>query len=157
MDENKKKMFMNIVKGGAVILCIFFFTLPLVQCSQSSNLKASGWEIATGTGNLNRNIPGNNSGEPLAFILIIAPIVLFYFAFKNKPFKTLRYTAIAGLGSQIIFMLVAYSRLNSGTYRGAFKLTGSNWVILLIYAGLVYINHYCIQQEEAEQIKNENS
>ena len=47
MDESKRKNIRHIVKGIALILCVLFFTMPLVKCSQDSSLTASGWEIST--------------------------------------------------------------------------------------------------------------
>jgi hypothetical protein len=142
MDESKLKLYKNVIKGSAILLCLLFFTLPLVQCSQDSSVNASGWEIATGTGNLFRN----NSGYPLAFLLLIIPVVLLIQAFTNKSFKLLRNTSIAGLSADIIFLIYANSLLNSGEYRGAFKLTGSNWLLAIIYIGLCALTYYCAKE-----------
>jgi len=143
MDESKLKLYKNAIKGSAILLCLLFFTLPLVQCSQDSSVNASGWEIATGTGNLFRN----NSGYPFAFLLLIIPIVLLIQTFTNKSFKLLRNTSIAGLSAEIIFLIYANSLLNSGEYRGAFKLTGSNWLVAIIYIGLCALTYYCAKED----------
>jgi hypothetical protein len=58
MEESKQKLYKNIIKGSAILLCLLFFTLPLVQCSQDSSINASGWEIASGTGDLFSNSDG---------------------------------------------------------------------------------------------------
>ena len=71
-DKNVKN-FRYAFMGCALLLCIFFFTLPLVQCSQDSSYTASGWEIATGTGKL---FSEKDKGYPLAFLLIIIPVIL---------------------------------------------------------------------------------
>jgi len=129
MNESKQKLYKNIIKGSAVLLCLLFFTLPLVQCSQDSSINASGWEIATGAGDLFENSDG---GYPIAFLLIIIPVVLLILAFTNKSFKLLRNTSIAGLLAEIIFLLYANNLLNSGENKGAFELTGSNWLVAII-------------------------
>ena len=141
----------NIIKGGALLLCILFFTLPLVQCSQDSSLTASGWEIATGTGDL---FDKGDNGYPFAFLLVIIPISLLILAVTNKSFGVLRNVSITGLLAEIIFLVYANSLLNSGEYKGAFKLTGFNWLIVIIYAGLIAFTHYCINHEEGSYSQN---
>jgi hypothetical protein len=133
----------NIVKVSALLLCVLFFTLPLVQCSQDSSLTASCWEIATGTGDL---FSRNNSGYPLAFLLIIIPVALLIMAFIGMSFAVLRNISIAGLLAEVIFLLYANSLLNSGEYGGAFELTGFNWLILFIYIGLCGFTFYCAKK-----------
>ena len=146
MDESKQKLFKNIIKGSAILLCLLFFTLPLVQCSQDSSINASGWEIATGAGDLFENSDG---GYPIAFLLIIIPVVLSILAFTNKSFKLLRNTSIAGLLAELIFIIYANAVLNSGENKGAFKLTGSNWLVGIIYVALCALTFYCAKEEKA--------
>ena len=113
--------------------------------SQDSSYKATGWEIATGTGNLYNE---KGEGNPLVFLLIIIPIILVVLAFLNKPFTVLRIVSIAGLGAKIIFMIVAYQKISSDDYGGALVLTPYNWFVLAIYAGLIIFIQYCIKQGE---------
>jgi len=148
MEESKQKLYKNIIKGSAILLCVLFFTLPLVQCSQDSSMTASGWEIATGTGNL---FGKNDSGYPLAFLLIIIPVVLLFLAFANKSFKALRNTSFAGLLAEVIFLIYANSLLNSSKYEGAFKLTGSNWLVSIIYIGLCAFTFYCAKEDPSHE------
>jgi hypothetical protein len=133
----------NIVKVSALLLCVLFFTLPLVQCSNDNSLTASCWEIATGTGDL---FSQGGSGYPLAFLLILIPVVLLLMAFIGMSFAVLRNISIAGLLAEIIFLIYANSLLNSGEYRGAFELTGFNWLILFIYIGLFGFTFYCAKK-----------
>jgi len=130
----------NIIKGCAIILCILFFTCPLVQCSQDSSINASGLEIATGTGKL---FSKGDSGNPVVFVLIIIPVVLLILAFKNKSFAVLSYVSIAGLVAKIIFTTYVFVLLNSDKYKGAFELTVFNWLILALYIGLCVFVHHC--------------
>jgi len=148
MDESKQKLYRNIIKGSAILLCLLFFTLPLVQCSQDSSINASGWEIATGTGDLFANSDG---GYPFAFLLLIIPAVLLILAFTNKSFKLLRNTSVAGLLAEIIFLIYANAVLNSGEYKGAFKLTGSNWLVAIIYIGLCALTYYCAKEIPSDE------
>jgi hypothetical protein len=145
----EKNNFRHIVKICALVLCVLFFVCPLVECSKDDSLTASGWEIATGKGELFN--AANKDGYPLVFALIIIPAVLLVFAFTNKSFIVLRNVSITGLVVKIIFLIAAHIKL-SGYYEGAFKLTGNNWFILLIYAGLAGFTLHCAKQEEGGDI-----
>ena len=145
MEETKKKNFKNIIKGAGIILIICFFTLPLVQCTQDRSLTASGWEIATGTGDLYTE---HADGDPFAFLLVIFPAMLLILAFINKPFSTLRNVSVGGVTFKIIFIGVAHSRLNSGEFQGMLELTAFNWLVLAIYIGLCVLAQYGKKLEE---------
>jgi RNA polymerase subunit RPABC4/transcription elongation factor Spt4 len=118
--------------------------MPLVQCSQDSSKTASGWEIATGTGDL---FGEKDKGYLFAFLLIVIPIILLITAFVSSSFVMLRNISIAGLLTKIIFLIYAHSLLNSGEYKGAFELTGFNWLVLSIYIGLCVLAFYCTKSE----------
>jgi RNA polymerase subunit RPABC4/transcription elongation factor Spt4 len=141
-EEKKVKSFRYGIMGFALLLCIFFFTLPLVQCSRNTSLTATGIEIATGTGDL---FGRDDSGFPLAFILVFIPVTLLILTFTNKSFAALNFVSIAGLAAKIIFMIFAFILISDeyGEYGGSFKLTGSNWFILFIYIGLCVTTFYC--------------
>jgi ribosomal protein L40E len=134
----------NLIRVGALLLCVLFFTLPLVQCSQDSSYTASGWEIATGTGKL---FSERGKGYPLAFLLIIIPAVLLIASFLSNSFAVLRNISITGLLAKIVFLIYANSLLSSGEYKGAFELTGFNWLVFGIYIGLCAIAFYCAKSE----------
>jgi len=140
---NKKMIF----KIGGLLLCVFFFVLPLVQCSQDSSIKATGFQIASGTGELMKEA---EKSYPVAFVILIIPIVLVIVAFKDKSFAVIRNVSIAGLAIKIIFMIVANSMLSKGDLGGAFVLTPFNWFVMVIYAGLVGFAQYCIKQENVD-------
>jgi len=131
----------NIIRVGALLLCVFFFTLPLVKCSQDGSYTASGLEIATGTGKLFSE--SSKEGYPLAFLLLIIPVILLIVSFVSKSFAMLRNISIVGLLAKIVFLIYANSILNSGENKGAFELTGNNYLILVIYIGLCAIAFYC--------------
>jgi len=130
-----------IIKITGVVLCILFFVLPVVQCSQDSSLNATSWQIATKTGSLMEEV---DSGYPAAFILLIIPIVLLVMAFTGKSFALLRTVSIAGLAAKIVFIIAANVILKSGELKDAFVLTPYVWLILIIYAGLIGFTQYCI-------------
>ena len=148
MDEKNKKKSMLIIKGSAILLCIFFFTMPLVQCTQNRNLTATGWEIATGTGDLYGYEEAGN--DPFVFLLIIVPVLLLVLAFRNKSFARLRIVSAAGVVCKIIFLIAVQSRISSAEFN-VLRLTGANWFILFIYIALVCFTHYCMKQEKASQ------
>jgi len=138
MEKTKIKNFRNIIRGCALILCVLFFTLPLIQCTQDRSLNASGWEIATGTGDLFGE--AGEDAEPLVFLLLIIPVVLLLLAFASKSFAALRSIAIVGSLAKIAFMIVAHLRIGED---GLFELTGFNWLVLAMYVGLCAFSHYC--------------
>jgi len=133
-----------IIRIGGLVLCVLFFTLPLVQCSQDSSINATGVEIATGTGDLE----DTGDAYPLVMVLLLGiPALLLIVSLNNDvPFSVLRYFSIAGLSAQVIFMIIAYSKLNSGEIKGAFELTPYNWLVVAIHAGMVGFIQYCIKQ-----------
>ena len=122
-----------IVKIVGLVLCVLFFTLPVVQCSQDSSVNATTWQIATKTGRLMEN---SDKGFPVAFILLLVPIVLLIMAFIGKSFAVLRIISIIGLIAKCAFIVVANILLKSGDTEGAFILTPYVWLIIVIYAGL---------------------
>jgi len=136
----------NLIRVGALLLCVLFFTLPLVKCSQDSSYTASGWEITTGTGKL---FDEDDKGYPLAILLIIIPAVLLIATFLNKSFSVLRNISIAGLLVKIVFLIYASILLSSGEMKGDFELTGFNWLVLGIYIGLCAITIYCLKSESS--------
>ena len=139
---NKKMVF----KISGIVLCVLFFVLPLVQCSQDSSINASGFQIASGTGDL---MSQAGQSYPVVFLLLIVPIVLVVVAFMGKSLAMIRNVSIAGLVAKIIFMIAAYRMLSEGDFGGSFVLTSFNWFVIIIYAGLVCFAQYCIKQENA--------
>jgi len=120
---------------------IVFFTLPLVQCTQDRSINASGWELATGTGNV---FGQNDSGYPYVFALIIAPVILLILAFAGTSFGTLRNASIVGLLVKIIVLIVGSIQLHN---EDLFELTPFVWLVVVIYIGLCIFSHCCINSE----------
>jgi len=134
-----------IVKIVGLILCILFFTLPVVQCSQDSSLNATSWQLATKTGNLMEEA---DNGYPVVFILLLIPIALLVIAFIGKSFAVLRIISIVGLIAKCAFIVVANILLKSDDLEGAFVLTPYVWLIIIIYAGLICFTQYCIKNNK---------
>ena len=130
-----------IVKIVGLILCVLFFTLPVVQCSQDSSLNATSWQIATKTGGLMENA---DNGYIVVFILLLIPILLLVMAFFSKSFAPLRIISIIGLIAKCAFIVIANIMLNSGDFKDAFVLTPYVWLIVILYAGLIGFTQYCI-------------
>ena len=136
----------TIIKIGGLVLCVLFFTLPLVQCSQDRSMNATGMEIATGTGDLFENAD-NSDWYPLTLLLLVIPGLLLgcdLIPDRKIPLPALRYISIAGLLAQIIFMTIAYNKLNES--HGTLVLTPFNWFLIAIYAGMIGFIQYCIKQ-----------
>jgi len=129
-----------VVKIVGVVLCIFFFVLPVVQCSQNSSINATTWQIASKTGDLMKEA---DKGYPTAFILLLIPIVLVVMAFLTDSFAVLSIISIIGLAAKCVFIVVANIILKSDGYDGAFVLTPYVWLIIVIYAGLIGFTQYC--------------
>jgi hypothetical protein len=143
-----KDFFMNmkmIVKITGLVLCVLFFVLPVVQCSQDSSINATSWQIASKTGRLMENA---DKGFPVAFILLLIPIILLIAAFVGKSFAILRVISIAGLIAKCAFIVVANILLKSDDFEGAFILTPYVWLIIVIYAGLIAFTQYCIVKKK---------
>jgi len=130
-----------IVKIVGLILCVLFFTLPVVQCSQDSSINATSWQIATKTGGLMKNA---DNGFPVVFILLLIPVLLLVMAFFSKSFTPLLIISIIGLIAKCAFIVIANIMLKSGEFEGAFILTPYVWLIIVIYAGLIGFSQYCI-------------
>jgi len=133
-----------VVKIVGLLLCILFFVLPVVQCSQDNSINATSYQIATKTGNLMREA---DSGYPIVFIFLLIPIILIVVAFI-KSFAVLRIISIIGLVAKSGFIIAANIMLRSSDMDGAFVLTPYVWLIIIIYAGLVGFTHYCIMNNK---------
>ena len=145
MEEMIKNYGRGIVMGCAILLCILFFTLPLVQCSQDSSVSASGWEIATGTGDLFDK--DDNGGYPFFFMLLLIPAVILIYALINKSYGELGYISALGIIAKVSFLIVTYVLLNSSENKGAFELTVFAWLVLVLYIGLCVFCQYCRKLE----------
>jgi len=129
----------TIIRIGGLLLCVLFFTLPLVQCSQDSSINATGYEL----GNTHSDYYDKDY-EPI-WALFIIPFTLLACAFSDEiHFSALRNISIAGLAAQIIFMIIASNKLKES--EGAFVLTPFNWLVIAIYAGMIGFIQYCIKQ-----------
>jgi len=78
------------------------------------------------------------------FALAIFPAILLL----DKPFIVLRNVSIVGLVVSIIFLIVSYTKTNSGDYEyeswAGINGIGLRWIIVSIYIGLVLFTQYCV-------------
>jgi len=135
----------NIFKVGAFILCLFFFVAPLVQCSGSSKISATGWQMLSNTGELMKN--SDDGSTIFVILLIILPVIMLILAFTKKSFTILRNVSVVALIADIIFLIVLHIKVNSGSAKGGLDITVYNWLILFIYIGMVALAHSGIQKE----------
>ena len=129
--ENEKSI-KGIIGVVAFLLCIFFFILPLAQCTQDSSIAYSGWEIAKDRSEYSSN------ANIFIFLLLVFPIVLIILAFLNAKFSLFLIFSLLGSVSKIIFIIVIYTE-----YKDMYIPTIFCWIILFIYIGLSGISIYC--------------
>jgi len=135
MEDDKKHEINKTIKGiigvVAFLLCIFFFILPIAQCTQDSNLAYSGWEIAKDRSEYSSN------ANILVFLLLIFPIGLIVLAFINAKYILFLFFTLLGTISKIIFIFILYTE-----YKDLYIPTIFSWFILIIYFGLCGITIY---------------
>ena len=149
MSLDKTKIPRLLFKCGALALCLFFFTMPLIAIPQRMVWwygerpgSVSAWLIA---------IPaGGSESVFLVFIMLIIPIVISLMALGDAYFETLRTASVVGLVAKIIFML--WMRFWDDDAREAFRygyveFTPHIWIVLATYIGLVVLAHYCANLE----------
>ncbi|MDR1256168.1 MAG: zinc ribbon domain-containing protein [Spirochaetaceae bacterium] len=135
MEEAKQISCNNTVKAFAILLCVLFFVLPLVQ--GRSGYTASGWEVAVGTGNLFSAT--SDSSYPFFFLFLIVPIILLVQAFARKSFAVMGIVSLIGLFFQFAFIIT----VQAGGRNWGFRLTGISWIVLAVYIGLcAFIFHW---------------
>jgi len=163
MEQTRRGMFGIF----AFLLVIFFFMLPIVQCTQESTMAYTGWEISVSKSNstssdndnfdktisgisnyLNVNIPGNNNAHILVFLLLIVPIIFIVLAFTNVSFIVLRNVSLIGLAVKVTFIIIVYAK-----YGDYFIPTIFCWLILGIYIGICVFAFYCTKDERLRTIK----
>jgi len=141
MEEN---LFRHIVKGIAVILCVLFFVMPLVKCSQDSSINATGWEIFTGTGKLFEDKDDTYNGYPFVLMLLLIPVILLVIGINKGTCSVLRNISIIGFFAQCIFMIVTQMKLKNSDLKGPVELTSLNWLVLILHCIVIALMQYCI-------------
>jgi Na+-transporting methylmalonyl-CoA/oxaloacetate decarboxylase gamma subunit len=145
MDKIMKTKFLQIFRICALLLCIMFFTVPLIKCSHDSSINATAMEIAAGTGDLFEET--EESGNPIVFALIVIPAVIFIISLASKSYSLLRNISAAGLTAKIAFIIGLYTQVSSDKYSEAFEMTEYNWIIAAMYTGLIFIAQIGIKSE----------
>ena len=127
MELSKQTLFKIIIGGVALIMCLLFFVAPLLK-----NVEMAFFGEKSGYTAFNFATGSNGAGSfPVAFLWLIAPIVLAILAFMKRSFKILCGASTLCLILQIVFIVVISIMRDSNE-----ALTGANWVILALYVGL---------------------
>ena len=137
MEGSKTNPLKIVVGVCALVMCILFFAVPLIQADRNTTL--TGWDFVVGKG----------SGYvqfPATIVLLIAPALLMILAFLKKSFKILSVVSSICLTLVIVFLIVASSMLSSWQYGGDISI--GFWFSLIVSIGI------CIMTFSG--IKNEN-
>ncbi|GHU61865.1 hypothetical protein FACS189445_4300 [Spirochaetia bacterium] len=136
MEESKTNFYKNVIGVGGLLMCLLFFSVPLVTFRSVS---ATGWNF----------VAGGSRGMitfPAIIFLLIGPAFLSILAFLRKSFKILSVVSAICLVLEIAYFIVASSMLSSWQYGG--EITGGNWFILLLYIGLCGLSFFGIKNEK---------
>ncbi|MCL2224426.1 MAG: zinc-ribbon domain-containing protein [Defluviitaleaceae bacterium] len=145
-ENGKNDTHRQIFQFAAVALVICFFILPLASCTATNNLTATGWQIATGTGEMMSM--SQDGGNTSAFILLGVSLAVAWGAFKPEKYKELRSYLIYGVVANVTF---AVSVLHQSSNRGQpIELTPFFWMQLVAYVGLAVFAHHCADMEKKE-------
>ena len=137
--EGIKSNSLKIVVGiCALVMCILFFTVPLIAFRGNS---VTGWDFVVGKSGFIR--------FPAIILLLIAPALLSIIAFLKKSYKILSVLSSICLVFEIVYLIIASSMLSSWQYGG--EITGGNWLILIIYIGICCMTFFGIKQEKKNQ------
>ena len=121
----------------SISLAISFFIFPLIHRGVRIRSDASGWGIASGGSNLfNEAAIGS---FPAAFLLLLAPLVMFVLTLMGKSVRTLLYSAVVGLVVKLGFVIWAIIATGAnGVFGVEYSITMSSVIVLLVYAGLAF-------------------
>ena len=135
--SNGLKLFVGVC---ALLMCILFFTVPLIQADRSTTL--TGWDFVVGKGSRYVQFPA-------IILLLISPALLSILAFLKKSYKILSVLSSICLVLDIVYLIVASSMLSSWQYSGEIKV--GNWLILIIYIALCCMTFIGIKGEKQSQ------
>jgi thiamine transporter len=125
---------------AATALIVLFYTAPLAHLDETIRTDATGWNIAMGT---LIHIPALTDGaSPAIFALLFAPFMLLVLLLAKAPTRAVLLAAASGFVIHCLFMFGANRILDDmliirREVEYVPSLTIINWVILLVYAGLV--------------------
>ena len=140
-ETGKQKQTLIIIRVCAIILMVFFFVLPLVRCTYDSDLSATSWNMASGTGEIYDEFGITGEGMPVLFVFLILPLALAIITFLSirpigKLYLIQTVLATAGALAKLYFIIEVNDRIRRGI---GFESTGFHWLILLTYVGVAVL------------------
>ena len=140
-EAGKRKQTVMIIRVCAIMLVVFFFVLPLVRCTYYPDLTVSGWNMASGTGEIFDEFGIHGEGEPVLFVFLIIPLALAIVTFMSirplgKFYLIQTILAVAGVLAKLFFVLEMNARIRRGI---GFESTGFHWLVLLMYIGMAVL------------------
>ena len=140
-ETGKQKKIVMMIRVCAMILVVFFFVLPLVRCTYDPDLSATGWNMASGTGEIFDEFGRTGEGVPALFVFLIIPLTLAMVTFMSirpigKFYLIQAVLATAGALAKLYFIIEVNDRIRRGI---GFESTGFHWLILLTYVGVAVL------------------
>lgn len=148
----------SIVIFFIVLLC-FFFPFVEVSCGGHKVMKFTGIQLVTG-GEIEKPemFSGNKKVEKyrgetfaiLAFLSVIAGLIMSIGVFKGKPFQKIR--ALAGL-SGAVFLLLLRTKINNEALKQGegileTKFTIAYWLALFMFLVSFILNFFFVKEEK---------
>jgi thiamine transporter len=118
-----------------VSLIALFYNAPLVHLNARTRTDATGWNIAMGT--VSRPAEIISGTAPIVFVLLFVPAVLLVLFLAKASVKAMLLVSSAGFVVQCLFMVGANITLGGLVLENDYSLTIMNWILIVIYAGLV--------------------
>ena len=140
-ETGKQKQIVMIIRVCAILLMVFFFVLPLVRCTYEPDLAVSGWNVATGTGEVYELFGNRVRVVPVLFIFLIIPLALAMVTFLSirplaKYYFIQMVLAITGVLAKLYFIMEMNNRIRRAV---GVESTGFHWLILLMYVGVAVL------------------
>ena len=140
-ETSKQKQTTLIIRVCAIILVVFFFVLPLVRCTYEPELTVTGWNMASGTGEVYEIFSNHLRVVPALFIFLIIPLALAIVTFLSirplvKYYLIQTVLATAGVLAKLYFIMEMSGRIRRAV---GVESTGFHWLILLIYVGVAVL------------------
>jgi len=120
---------------------VFFFVLPLVRCNYEPDFTLSGWNMASGTGEIFDEFDRTEDGVPVLFVFLIIPLALAIVTFLSirplaKYYLIQMVLATAGVLAKLYFIMEMNDRIRRAV---GVESTGFHWLILLMYMGVAVL------------------
>ena len=140
-ETGKQKQTTMIIRVCAIILVVFFFVLPLVRCTYEPDLTVTGWNMASGTGEVYELFSNHIRAVPVLFVFLIIPLAMTIVTFLSirplvKYYLIQTVLATAGILAKLYFIMEMNDRIRRAV---GIESTGFHWLILLVYVGVAVL------------------